>query len=370
MSNTNPPNPILVEIRRGAIVEAVHRGAIVALEPDGNLIAALGNIDLMTSTRSAIKPIQAIPFITSGAADRFNVTGRELAVVCASHDGEPFHTETVASLLDKIGLNESDLRCGAHPPYHEATARQLERDGIKFTQLHNNCSGKHAGMLATCVHRGLSTDDYTAKEHSVQQEIIAIFKRLAGLDEPIAIAVDGCSAPTFGVPLRSLALAFARLVEASANHNRVDESGSGSQFQVEHLSPQLAETARRVMYAIAARRIVAAITAHPEMVAGSTRLDTDLMRVARGSLICKVGAEAVYCLGVLPCATYPRGLGIAIKMDDGAYRGMNPTIIETLAQLEVFDKAQQAELTGYHQPTVTNHRGLRVGEIRAVFELR
>jgi L-asparaginase II len=370
MNNTEQSNPVLVEIRRGAIIEAVHRGAIVVLEPDGKMITALGDIDLTTSTRSAIKPFQAIPFIVSGAADRFHITQRELAVVCASHSGESYHTETVAAILERLGLDESALRCGAHPPYHESTARQLEREGIAYTQIHNNCSGKHTGMLATCVHRSLPTDDYTSKDHPVQREIISIFTRLAGLDENIATAVDGCSAPTFGVPLRSLALVFARLVEASANYDRVAETGSGSPFQVEDLDPQFAEAARRVMHAIAARRIVAAMTAHPEMVAGTARLDTDLMRAAQGSLICKVGAEAVYCVGVLPCAQYPRGLGIAVKIEDGAYRGMNPAVIETLVQLGVLDEAQQTELTHYHKPVVTNHRGLQVGEIRAVFGLK
>ncbi|MEW6129960.1 MAG: asparaginase [Acidobacteriota bacterium] len=370
MLNRSPQNPILVEVRRGGIVEAVHRGAIVAVEPDGKVIAALGNIDFITSTRSAIKPIQAIPFITSGAADRFNITQAELAVVCASHSGEAFHTKTVAALLERAGLRESDLRCGAHPPYHEATAKQLERDGLPFTQLHNNCSGKHTGMLATCVHRQLPTENYPAKEHPVQRDIISIFTRLAGLAENLPTAVDGCSAPTFGVPLNALALAFARLVEASTDRDRVAETGSGSQFQAEHLTPQLAEAARRVTYAIAARRIVAAMTAHPEMVGGTARFDTDLMGAANRKLICKVGAEAVHVVGVLPCAKYPCGLGIAIKIDDGAYRGLNPAVVETLAQLGVLDDSEQAELAQYHQPVIKNVRGLEVGEIRAVFDLR
>jgi L-asparaginase II len=370
MKHTKPKNPVLVEVRRGAIVEAVHRGSIVALEPNGKIITELGDINFLTSTRSAIKPFQAIPFITSGAADRFNISGRELAMVCASHSGESYHTKTVATLLERIGLDETHLRCGAHPPYHEPTARQLEREGIKFTQIHNNCSGKHTGMLAICVQRNLATDDYTSKDHPVQREIISIFTRLAGLDENIPTAIDGCSAPTFSVPLQSLALGFARLIEASANYDRVAEIGSASLFQVEHLDPQFAEAARRVMHAIAARRIVAAMTAHPEMVAGTARLDTDLMQTARGTLICKIGAEAVHCLGVLPCAKYPRGLGIAIKIDDGAYRGLNSAVVETLAQLGLLDEAQQTELISYHKPTVTNHRGLEVGEIRPVFTLR
>ena len=208
-------NPVLVEARRGAIVEARNRGAIVAVESDGRVITQLGNPEMIISTRSAIKPIQAIPFITSGAADRFQVSGRELAIVCSSHSGESFHTETVEALLSRIGLDESALRCGAHPPYDEETRKRLECSGVKFTQIYNNCSGKHTGMLATAVHLGLPLDDYVAVEHPIQREIISIFTQLAGLDTDIPIAIDGCSAPTFGVPLQSLALALARLVEAN-----------------------------------------------------------------------------------------------------------------------------------------------------------
>ena len=152
--------PVLAEVRRGAIVESRHRGVIVALEPDGRVIACLGDDSLVTSTRSTIKPIQAIPIITSGAADHYGLTPREIAVACASHEGEPIHTETVTGMLARAGLDETALRCGAHAPYNAETARRLEQDGLPFTQLHNNCSGKHAGMLMTAVHRGLTLDDY------------------------------------------------------------------------------------------------------------------------------------------------------------------------------------------------------------------
>jgi L-asparaginase II len=215
-----PYLPVLVEVMRGAIVESRHCGAIVVLEPDGRIIAQSGDVNLITSTRSTIKPIQAIPFVASGALDRFNITERELAVVCASHGGEPFHTETVAALLERIGLDENHLRCGAHVPYNEGAARQLESEGRAYTQLHNNCSGKHAGMLATCLHEGWSIEDYTAKEHPLQQRIISIFRQLGELPEDLPIATDGCSAPTFGVPLKSLALTFARprLIQISFKH--------------------------------------------------------------------------------------------------------------------------------------------------------
>jgi L-asparaginase II len=352
--------PTLVEVTRGAIVESRHCGAIVAVKPNGEIAAQLGDVNLITSTRSTIKPIQAIPFITSGAADRFNITERELALVCASHGGESFHTETVAKMLARIGLEESDLRCGAHLPYNEDAARALQMAGKTFTQLHNNCSGKHTGMLATCVHRGWSIADYTAQNHPLQQEIISIFRRLGELPEDLPIAIDGCSAPTFGVSLESLARAFAKLASFTSSNSRNPEIGSGSRFQDIAFDSDIAQ---------AGRRIVKAMMAFPEMVGGTGRLDTALMQTARGTLICKVGAEASYVIGVLPCEKFPQGLGVALKIQDGAPRALATVVIETLAQLGVLDDAQQTPLANLHKPVVNSHRGLHVGDINPIFNL-
>ena len=335
--------PILVEVRRGAIVESRHRGAIVVADPDGNIVAGLGDDSFITSTRSTIKPIQAIPFITGGAADHFNVDERELAVVCASHEGEPIHTETVAGMLARAGLDEGALRCGAQPPYNQETAKTLEAKGQPFSQLHNNCSGKHTGMLLTAAFCGLPLDNYTSVEHPVQREIISTFARMAGVDESLPTAIDGCAAPTFGVPLRSLAVAFARLVSPT-------DAGAAS---------------------IATHRIVAAMISHPEMVGGTKgRFDTELLRAGHGKLICKIGAEASYSVGVLPCERFPRGAGIALKMEDGSYRGLGPTVVETLAQLGILNDEEVKQLVTFYQPTVENRRGDIVGDVRAVFELK
>jgi L-asparaginase II len=352
--------PVLVEVMRGAIVESRHCGAIVALKPDGQIIAQLGDVNLITSTRSTIKAIQAIPFITSGAADRFNITERELAVACASHGGEAFHTQTVAALLERIGLQESDLRCGAHAPYNEDAAKRLERQGKPFTQLHNNCSGKHTGMLATCVQMAWSIEDYTAKDHPLQQKIISIFRQLGQLPEELTTAIDGCSAPTFGVPLTSLALAFARLARFTTTNLTNHETDSFSQFQTSGFD---AGTVKAI------QRIVKAMIAHPEMVGGTGRLDTNLMQTAQGSLFCKIGAEATYVIGVLPCDKFPEGLGVALKIQDGATRALATVVIETLAQLGVLNAAQQTELASYHKPVLHNYRGLQIGEIIPVFNL-
>jgi L-asparaginase II len=195
----------------------------------------------------------------------------------------------------------------------------------------------------TAVLRGLPLDDYVSVEHPVQKEIVSTFARLAGLEGSLQTAVDGCSAPTFGVPLRSLAMAFARLINPSDE----DPAVTG-----------------------AVHRIVAAMINHPEMVGGTKgRFDTELLRAGHGKLICKVGAEAAYCIGVLPCERFPRGIGIAIKMEDGSYRGLGPTVVETLAQLGVLTGDEVGQLAAYHQPIVENRRVESVGEVRAVFML-
>ncbi|HKP10452.1 MAG TPA: asparaginase [Blastocatellia bacterium] len=342
--------PVLAEVRRGPLVESWHRGVIVISEPDGGLVLNYGDADLVTSTRSTIKPIQALPLITSGAADHYQLGPRELAAACASHEGEPIHTETAAAMLARVGLDESALRCGAHAPYNPETAKQLERDGQPFNQLHNNCSGKHAGMLVTAVHRGLEVEDYIAPTHPVQLGIVKALSRLGDLPEDLPTAIDGCSAPTYGVTVRSLATAAARLANACCEDAaRVV------------LEPELAA---------AARRLVKAMIAHPEMVGGTKgRFDTDLMRAARGKLFAKVGAEAVYSVGVLPSDRYPRGLGLSFKMEDGSYRGLAPAVVETLRQIGVLDEAEAMQLTTYYRPVLENRRGLLVGEVAAVFDL-
>jgi L-asparaginase II len=273
-----------------------------------------------------------------------------MAVICASHEGETMHTETVARILSRLGLDQGDLLCGAHPPYSEEAAAFLKEHGATFNSLHNNCSGKHSGMLATAVHRGLPVEDYVSAEHPVQQAIIDIFRRIAGLGPHISIAVDGCSAPTFGVPLDSIARAFSRLANPwSANHDR----GSLSTNE-----------------AVAVKWIVAAMTAYPEMVGGTLgRLDTDLMKATRGKLVSKIGAESVHAVAVLPDGRFPRGLGVAVKIEDGAKRALMPTVIEVLSQLQVLDHAEQAALVDYHRHSMINHRQLAVGEIRPVFDL-
>jgi L-asparaginase II len=351
------PSPILLEIRRGSIVEGRHRGAIVAVEPGGRIVASLGDPHLIICTRSCIKPIQAIPVILSGAADRFNITSRELAVICASHSGEVQHTDAVAALLTRIGLGEGDLQCGAHRPFSDEVASRLDREGLPFTTIHNNCSGKHTGMLATAAHLGLSTDDYLSLEHPVQRAIAVALAKMTGKQQPFVTAIDGCSAPTFALPLIDLAAAFSRLVNPwSLSKPERDASAVAQGLGSDE--------------AVAIKWIVAAMTANPEMVGGSRgRLDTDLMHLTRGRLVSKVGAEAVHAIGILPCEQFPRGLGVAFKIEDGSKRAAPSVVVETLSQLGVLDQSEQDQLAQYHRPAITNHRKVKVGEVHPVFDL-
>ena len=337
----------LVEVTRGELIESRHRGFIIAVDADGETVAALGDPLTRPWFRSAAKPFQAIPIITSGAADHFGFTEQELAVINGSHSGEAIHLEAVRSILIKIGLDESALQCGAHLPFDEATSKQMRAAGQQPTSLHNNCSGKHAGMLALARHLGQPIETYLDPGNLIQTQIRLVLSRFSDVPfDEVVVAVDGCSAPVFGLSLQAMARSYAQLVAA----------------RLTDLEAELVN---------ASERVVAAMTAFPEMVGGtSKRLDTDLMRVANGALVSKVGAEGVQLLGVRPCAQYPQGLGIAIKIEDGdTRRARDPVVLETLRQLGLLNEAQLTELDTYARSTVFNHRKLAVGEVRAHFKL-
>jgi len=332
----------LVEVWRGGRVESEHRGAIAVVDAQGKLLAHIGDVELTSYLRSSAKPFQLLPLIESGAADRFGFTDRELAVIAGSHSGEPRHVEAVQSILNKIGLSESELQCGAHVPFNPDAAKALRAAQREPTPLYNNCSGKHSGMLAQAVDRGLSTHDYLDPRHPVQITIRQRLADLAGLSyDEVGIGVDGCSAPCFAVPLKAAARAFAQLADAQDN---------------------------------ALARVARVMVQYPEMVAGEGRLDTDLMRAANGdaaysTLFSKGGAEGFHGIGVFARDTRS-AFGIAWKIGDGdGKRGGHPAVIEALRQLGLLDEAALAALRSYHAWPVTNHRGLEVGEVHANFKL-
>ncbi|HEU5131664.1 MAG TPA: asparaginase, partial [Pyrinomonadaceae bacterium] len=203
----------LVEVTRGSITESRHRGHIVVVDPDGNIVASLGAPEYVTYLRSSAKPFQALPLLTSGAAEKFGFTDREVALACGSHNGEPIHTEIAASMLQKIGLGIEALHCGAHEPYGAEAALELRTRGEQPNALHNNCSGKHVGMLATALHLGASIDNYESAENPVQKAIADAVSQFSGVEvTDMAVGVDGCAVPAFGITMKAMALAYARLV--------------------------------------------------------------------------------------------------------------------------------------------------------------
>jgi L-asparaginase II len=337
----------LVKVVRGSIVESRHRGHIVAVEPNGNIVAFLGSPETLTYLRSSSKPHQAIPLVASGAADHFGFTEEEIALACASHNGEEIHTRIVSSMLRKIGLAASALKCGVHEPYSKEAAEELRNSGKEPTVLHNNCSGKHAGMLALALHLDAPLETYDEPQHPVQKAIARVIADFSGVPlEEIAVGVDGCGAPVFGVTVAGMARMYARLVAPPASFD---------------------ESIRR-----ACARIVPAMSRHPELIGGTKdRLDTAMMKATKGALVSKVGAEGVYTAGILPCKVWPFGLGVAVKIEDGDDLRARPTVvIEALRQLRVLDDNSLEAVSCYAFFPVKNRRGDVVGEVSADFDLK
>lgn len=311
---------ILAHVIRGETVESIHRGHIFVVDGEGNTVASMGDPATVTFFRSASKPFQAIPFITSGAADAFGFTDDEIAMAIASHSGEKMHVERVANMLAKIHLFESDLRCGVHAPFYKKEANRMLREGEDSTQLHNNCSGKHTAMLALAKHIGADVKTYDSSESRVQKRILRCISDFTGvLENEIAVGSDGCCVPNFAVPVAALAKSFANLISPLSFHPTVQS---------------------------AATRIVQAMMKYPELIGGTDRLDTMLMQAAPGKIISKVGADGVWLCGVLPSEKYPTGLGIALKVEDGDdYRGRPVAAVEILRKLRILDDTDLLELS-------------------------
>lgn len=330
---------VLVRVERGPIAESVHQGHIAVVDKNGGLIAQAGDPDCVTFARSAAKPLQAVPVIEAGAAETFGLSGEQVTLMCASHNGEPEHVQTAADLLHKIGLTADALLCGPHYPFHEPTANAMKRAGDVPTRLHNNCSGKHAGMLSLARLIGAPAAGYTSPNHPVQQAMLSAVADLAGMPaEQIALGTDGCGVPVFGLPLRQLAYAFATLG-----------------------SPDRLSASR----ADACRGIVAAIRRHPRFIAGSDRFDTRLIEATGGRIVGKMGAEGVFALTV-PA----EGVALAVKIADGAQRALYPAVVEALIQLNWLGPDERASLQSFHRPPVRNWSGDTVGAVVPEFTLR
>ncbi|NIX76847.1 asparaginase [Microvirga terricola] len=326
-------NPFLVEVTRGNLVESRHRGSIAVVDADGGTVLSLGDVERRVFPRSAVKAIQALPLIESGIADKYSLSDEEIALACASHSGEPEHVRVAQSMLAKAGRDATCLECGAHWPSGEAAKLALAAQGEKPNALHNNCSGKHAGFI--CLACGLDEDPrgYVKSAHPVQQAVRAALEDLTGASHTEEVSgIDGCSIPTYAIPLPSLAFGFAKF-------------GAGVGLSSGYKS--------------AAERIRQAVARHPFMVAGTDRFDTKLMTVLGERVFVKVGAEGVFC------AAFPElGFGVALKADDGNGRAAEAMMAGLVLRFLQLADEQRAAVEALAQPVLKNWNGIEVGRIR------
>ncbi|MBF5044650.1 MULTISPECIES: asparaginase [Myxococcaceae] len=331
MSQLSPP--LSIESTRSGHRESVHRVHVAVVDARGRRVASAGDPGLVTFWRSACKAFQALPLVQDGAADAYGFGPRELALACASHSSEPVHRALAQRMLQLAGNTEAQLACGPHPPLSQAVADAAAREGVAPTPHWSNCSGKHAGMLALARHRGWPLEGYERRGHPLQERILDELSRWTDVPrEQVLLAVDGCTAVNFGVPLHAMALAYARL-------------GTSAEP--------------------AAQRLCEAMAAHPELVAGTGRLCTELMALARGSVLAKVGAEGIYSAVVVPL-----GLGIALKVEDGDMRCAPPALLHVLKELMARSGERfaldLAPLAHHAEPALRTTRGEQVGSLRAV----
>lgn len=332
--------PILARVFRGPRVESAHRGTVAVVDERGTLRDGCGDPSAPVFTRSAAKPFQTMPLLEAGGEKAFRLVDDEIALMCASHGGEPRHVRTAEAILRRGGFKPGDLECGAHAPMHEASARALAGRRAAPTALHNNCSGKHAGMLLACRLLGFPSAGYVEPGHPLQRRIRATVARYAGIPESeIVVAVDGCSLPVFRLPLAALAAAYARLLAG-----RLPGEGRAP--------------------AAARARIVRAMTKSPFMVAGSGRFTTDFLAAGRGRWIGKEGAEGVYAVGLAP-ASAGKALGIAFKIEDGSARPRDAVTLDILSRLGRLPQETRRALAAYSEPRIFNASGLEVGRLEA-----
>ena len=330
-------DPAGVRVWRGGEIESLHRIHAAVVE-GGRVARRHGEPATRAYLRSSAKPFQLLPLVEEGLVERYGFSPPEIAVMAASHSGEPFHLEAVRSILGKADLSEDDLRCGGHEPFHAPTTEALRRSGEAPSALHDNCSGKHAGMLAVCRAMGWPLETYREPGHPLQRRILATLAEMAGMHEgDVGIAVDGCGVPTFALPVSAMARAWAAL--AGADAARSDERGR------------------------AVGTIFDSMAAHPEYVAGTGRMDTDVMVEAGEKVIVKTGAEGVFCAAVRASGGRAPA-GLALKVADGTRRAQDPALVALLAGLGLVDPASE-RLAAHARPAIVNRTGTEVGRIDA-----
>jgi L-asparaginase II len=328
--NNAPEHVPLIRTTRGGFPECLHLGSIAIVDADGRLITGVGDAHGLNFTRSALKPLQALGFVQDGGMDRFGFDSQMLALMCASHGGEAMHVTVVQRMLERIGARESDLRCGCHPPSYYTHTSTSAPPGARFNQLHNNCSGKHAGFLAYCRMHGQPLAGYLDPQSPLQQRVRANVERFAG-QRDLPMGIDGCSAPNFAMPLSALAHAFCRLAQGEA--------------------PELAA-------------LNYAMTRHPDLVSGTARGDLMLMRAGKGNWVSKVGADGVQAIGVRS-----RGIGIAIRIADGNRRALHVATLAVLQQLGPAVATADTPLAPMDEHVIRNYRGVAVGAVEPMFTL-
>jgi L-asparaginase II len=327
----------LIELTRGGTLECQHFGSIAVVDATGKLLAQAGDPHWLTFTRSTLKALQALPLMEAGGHQQFGFSQAQLAMLCASHNGEDMHVNQTQGMLDKVGLDYKALRCGCHVPGLFTLLEIAPPEGLAFDERHNNCSGKHAGFLAYCVQHGLKLDDYTAPDHPLQQAIRRDVARATGMQtNDLKMGIDGCSAPNYAMPLANLALGYARL--ASGAH----DGEFGASFAA------LSE----------------AMTAHPELVSGTGRNDLAFMQIGRGDWVSKIGADGVQVIG-----SKSRQQALAIKIIDANKPALYAATVELLEQLGWLDDAQREQLKPWRAADIVNARGLLVGKRQPAFRL-
>jgi len=344
---------IVVQQTRGTMVENAYRGDVAVVDSTGRVLFAVGDYDKATFWRSSAKPIQAMPVVLTGAAEAFGFGPKHLAIFSASHNGEPVHTETVLDAMRLAGLTTDLLQCGAHPPFDREAAEALTLSGKEAEYIHNNCSGKHTGMLAMAKHLGLPSESYMDPKSDLQQLILAHVASVVGLrTEEIAIGVDGCGVPVFGMPICNMAWAWARLADPTGMPQGLEEAG---------------------------RRVREAMLKFPYLIAGKKRICTELMTLMGSRFVAKSGAEGVYCVGVLPSAVSASpmlreagavgGVGITVKIEDGNHNVRHQVTVGVMQQLGLLSDEDMVVLKRYTTVPIKNWAGTVVGESKPVFRI-
>ena len=328
---------ILLQYTRAGHVENIHRGDFAVVNCEGKIIDSIGNAHLPMFWRSAAKPFQALPFVKNGGLYKYNISDEELAILVSSHSGEPNHVELVKGLLQKLGLTEEDLECGVLRPMSGKAFKALIKSGEPITQIHNQCSGKHAQIMALSIMLGVKVKGYTQPEHEAEK---LIFKHVAMAskvpEDKLEIGIDGCGVPVFYLPIYNMSLAYARLSTPS--------KGDWGEYES------------------AATKIRDAMSKYPQIISGTGRIDCAVSEITNGRIIAKIGSDAVYCLAVKD-----ENMGITFKIEDGSYAAVTPMVIALLKHLNQLTKEESAELDRLFPPILKNHRGDVIGTIETVF---